>query len=228
MAGVIVVLCGLFLNQCKRANVAEKEAINLANALSDTLVGKRLSDSSYKATIRVLQTTSDGAFLDLISSDEEIKKLQALVKEYKGKLKPGGTVNTGNIKTDVTHTGKPTVVSKDTVTKDSLVYIYPQYSDSLVNGWVYVKYRASKDSSKIDVQVENPFDIVVSEKKGELIIDLMTESPYSTVKSLRAYQKKLPKIKRFGIGPNVSYGINPDFKKNIFVGIGLQYNIIRL
>ena len=44
---------------------------------------------------------------------------------------------------------------------------------------------------------------------------------------MKIYQKGLPRAKRFGIGPTISYGIGSGFEPQIFIGIGINWDLIR-
>ncbi|CEN52132.1 conserved hypothetical protein [Capnocytophaga canimorsus] len=58
---------------------------------------------------------------------------------------------------------------------------------------------------------------------------MFDKNPYTTTEAIRSYYKlnnKKPIIKRWGVGPNLSYGINYKGDFLPYVGIGIQYNLI--
>jgi hypothetical protein len=228
IAAVILLLLFSY-DKCTKDHSSDKATLELIRAMADTLRSFRKADSTQIATISVLKTESAKAFLELQSKDSEIIRLQEIVKEYKSKLKAGSSVTLASIHTELEHTGKTTIVKRDTVRQDSLVYIYPTYSDSLKNKWIDYSTVINKDSASFKLKVYNEFSAVVGEdKKRGAFVDLHLYNPYSSTDQLRTYQVKLPRVKKLGVGPNVSYGVGANFKPQVFIGLGIQYNILRL
>lgn len=227
---VAALVLGVFLyfDSCRKRKQDNKDNISLVNALSDTLKIYKKKDSTNVATISVLETGSARDFLKIKSGDSEITELQKLVKEYSKKLSEGSSVTKAKVET-VIEQSKPTiVVRRDTMWVDSVAYVYPTYRDTIKNKWIDYTAIMNKDSSNISFKVTNDFSVIVGKHKGKAFVDLNTDNPYSSTKSLRTYQVKMPREKRFGIGPNVSYGFDQDFKKKFFIGVGIQYNLLRL
>ena len=44
---------------------------------------------------------------------------------------------------------------------------------------------------------------------------------------LKTYQVQSKPIRKIGLGPGVYYGIGSNFQFQPFIGIGIQYNLIR-
>lgn len=224
----------LWLDQCnKKRNAvedAEQKSVNLINALNDSLRYFKNKDSLSVATISTISTESTKAFTDLNISNSEVKALQQEVKNYQSKLKAGSSVTKASINTIIKESGVTAVKAKDTIWLEDQVYIYSEYSDSLINKWITYRARMNKDSAFKQIEIKNDFAVILGEEKGKPFADLITENPYSSTKSFRTYQIAVPKkkVKKIGIGPNMSYGFNSDFKKNIYIGLGIQYNFIRL
>lgn len=228
--GALVII--LMLKNCtdtRRFHKEEQSNLNLISALNDSIKIIKHKDSSSTARIKVLETSSAKDFIELQIKDKAIEELQSVVKQYKKSLKPGSSVTVGSIKTEdtlKTHT-PPAIVKSDTVRKDSLVYIYPTYKDSVDNGFTKVVGTMGKDSADFAVSISNDFSAVVGYDKKTPFIDFNLKNPHSTVTKLRTYQVSIPPPKKWGIGPNVGYGISQELKQTLFIGVSLQYNLIR-
>lgn len=219
-----------YLNRCNRDKQKEKDSIALVNALNDSLRYYINKDSENVATISVISTESTKAFTDLKVSNEEIRKLQETVKDYSKKLKAGSSVTRASIETAITSTNPTNVLGDIKIEwKNDTAYVYPTYKDSIENKWISYKAVMNKDTSKVSIKITNDFSAIVGYTKNKVpFVDLVTENPYTVTKTLRTYQVKMPRVKKLGIGPNASYGFGSDFKQKVFLGVGLQYNLIRL
>ena len=227
-AAVIVLGFFLYMEKCNTTKYSEKAAIELNNALQDTLTTMRNKDSSSTTTISTLRTESVRNFLRLQTKDKVISDLQDIVKDYSSKLKAGNSVTNALLETLVKTQGKTTILYKDTVIyNDKYSYIYPEYSDSLINKWITYKGRMNKDSSFSSFIIRNTFSAVVGNDKGKPFVDLTLGNPYSEVKELRTYQVMLPKPKRFGFGFSTGVTFNSKFLFTPYIGIGFNYNLIR-
>lgn len=221
------------VKSCSKAKGEKAEAITLAESIFDSLVHLKNKDSINVATISAITTESSKTFTGLQTKDSEIRKLQEVVKDYQKKLKAGSSVTNAVIETAVNNTQPTVIVKADTVRKDSLVYVYPVYTSTLTNKWIDYSSRANKDTSVFNLKVTNEFSAVVGYHKRRPFVDLLTENPYTTVKELRTYQVKVPKPKKFGIGPQVGVMFLPEFNPNlriqtsVYVGVGISYNPIR-
>lgn len=228
---VIFILAILLIDTCNKKNNQEKASTQLVNALNDTLKTWKDSDSTQRATIAVLQTERAKDFLVIKSKDEEIIRLQNTVEEYKSKLRKGGSVTTGTIETKVKDSSKTDgVASKDTVWKDSIAYVYPEYTDTTINEWLNLAMKMNKDTSSFDLKVINTFNEVIGTEKGRPYTEIHLLNPYSTVKSYRVWQSAPPKKKRWGIGGQLGSSFkfeNKKIKPAPYIGIGLSYNFIR-
>lgn len=229
--GALVIV--LMLKNCSDASKHKDDSRadkNLIAALNDSLTVIKHKDSTSTARISVIQTESAKTFLELQTKDNEVKELQAEVKHYKNKLDAGSSVTIGTIETKDTlksHT-PPAIVKIDTVKgKDSLVYLYPTYKDSLDNGFTKVVGTMGKDSSEFAVGISNDFSAAIGYDKRKPFIEFNLKNPNSTVTKLRSYQVSVPKPKRWGVGPNFSYGFNQDLKRNFYIGVGVHYDLIR-
>lgn len=183
----LVIILLLWRGTCNKKESQE----TLYNAAQDTLKITRNELGQQVASIQVLQTTNKKQFLDLKTNDSTIIALQQLVKKTKNLQSAIVVVNhtsnsiSGN--TVVTNSG-------DSIIKDSLVYVYPEYSFSRVTEWDSVNIISNKNTTKLDYKIFNEYDITVSYKKKGLfkgkipIIDMTNKNPYTETVALRAYQ----------------------------------------
>lgn len=218
----------VLIKKCKDNSVpTEKEQATLVAALQDSLKYFKDKDSVNTARITVLQTESSTAFTKLQVRDSQVNKLMELVKTYEGKLKAGSSVTRATLVTQISTDHKPTA-ELPTVDTGELAVLYPIYTDSLENKWIKYKIRMDSENSYVDIKVFNEFSVTIGYEDGKPFADLKTDNPYSAVKELKTFQVKIPKEKpkRFGIG--LSSGITYyNGKINPYLGIGLNYNILR-
>lgn len=239
--GFIVVILLLFsslmvtCNLLFKSNKKVKQSIELVNSLSDTLKLREKEDSSQVATISLLETQSSKDFINIQTKDEEIKRLQNLVKEYKNKIPKGGTATIVTAQTSIDKTSPTIINSRDTIKVDSLVYVYPEYKSNVGLGkWITGSVIANKDSTNLNLLVDNEYDIVIGETGNfwtwnkKPFVELTNHNPYTKTKTLRTYKVSTPKKRRVGIGFFAGYGmtiqLNPVWRP--VMGVALQYNII--
>ena len=79
---------------------------------------------------------------------------------------------------------------------------------------------------KIEKDIVN-FDYTVALDKNNNI-HITSNNPYVKYNSISGFTLPKPRKKRFGIGPNFSYGYDPvNNKPAFFIGVGVQYNLIQ-
>lgn len=231
VVGMLVMVILLWVQGCYNKRGDNKADKQLIEALNDSLRHYKDKDSNNVAVISVIQTARTKDFISLKIKDKEIAELQALVKDNKKQLKAGSVALTAAITTIAELKGrKPEIVYQkgDTVIKDGIKYLYPTYLDTLKNKWITLAARMSKDSSDFQLKVVNDFTAIVGYEKKKPFVELTTKNPYSITEKLRVYQVSIPKPKRFGIGFSTGVTLNSDLKPAPYVGIGLNYTIIRL
>ena len=224
---LIVVLFGI-----RKSNLRKiKEQANLLESLNSDLITWKDKDSLNKAKIEVIKTQKTKDFLNLKTKDSIIIELQNEVKENKKKLKQSGSsVTIFETKSDIKHKSETQVVARDTIKN----YIFPEYKSNInLDEWVVGNVIANRDSTMLDIKIKNSYSIVIgSEKQGlfkktKPYVEVTNKNPFSETESLRTYQVSLPRQKRFSLGISVNYGIGKGFEFQPFVGIGIQYNLIR-
>lgn len=244
---IIVILILLNIRSCKNTQDNKKDYVSTINALQDTMISYRNKDGIQIAKISLIETQSARQFLEIQSKDIEIVKLQGEVKENKKRLGKQGSVTIIGNSTQLNTIDTTRITSKDTIIKNDTVFVYPEYSSVIRKGlrkdssyWILASVKANKDSTSLDVKVENSYIIILGSEKRKgfknlfkpkvAFAEVKNENPYTSTNSIRSYQIKAPKPKRLGIGFNIGYGLT--FDKNYtpifrpYIGIGLQYNII--
>lgn len=209
-----------------------KQKIDLIKSLQDSLQIYRNKNNNEVAKISTINSSIKD-FIDLKTKDKEIQELQKLVKEYKNKLKNQGSVTKFSNSTKV-ETKTITKIEYDTIIKNNIQEIYPKYKSNFnLKGWVIGNILASKDSTNINLEINNEYSVIIGEesqgwfKPKKTFVEVINYNPYSSIEKLRTYQVEKPKNKSFSIGPYVGIGINQERKFIPSIGIGLQYNILK-
>ncbi|HPQ78828.1 MAG TPA: hypothetical protein PLG47_00020 [Candidatus Dojkabacteria bacterium] len=229
IAILVVIIVILYFTNISYQKEA-KENANLVISLNDTLKTWKDKDSLSHTKIQIIETERTKDFLSLQSKDEEIIKLQKTVKQYEKQIKNQGSVTN--------FTSETKIITKDSLVTDS-VCGKCSFHFSNSNPWYSVDASVSPTetpnqlSLSLDLKVKNEYSVIVGEEKQGLFkkpkpfVEVLNHNPYSETESLRTYQvSNKVRVKRFGIGPNISVGFN-DKGFSWFIGIGLQYNLIR-
>ena len=207
-----------------------KENANLVISLNDTLKTWKDKDSLSHTKIQIIETERTKDFLSLQSKDEEIIKLQKTVKQYEKQIKNQGSVTNFASETKI--------ITKDSLVTDSVCGKCSFYFSNS-NPWfsvdasIYPTKTPNQLSLSLDLKVKNEYSVIVGEEKQGLFkkpkpfVEVLNHNPYSETESLRTYQvSNNVRVKRFGIGPNISTGLdNKGF--SWYIGFGLQYNLIK-
>ena len=223
---IIVILYFTNISYQKEA----KENANLVISLNDTLKTWKDKDSLSHTKIQIIETERTKDFLSLQSKDEEIIKLQKTVKQYEKQIKNQGSVTNFASETKI--------ITKDSLVTDSVCGKCSFYFSNS-NPWfsvdasIYPTKTLNQLSLSLDLKVKNEYSVIVGEEKQGLFkkpkpfVEVLNHNPYSETESLKTYQvSNNVRTKRFGIGPNISGGIN-DKGFSWFIGFGLQYNLIK-
>ena len=231
---LIIILSFFIVRSCNQDKIIS-EKTNIISSLNDTIkIWKDKNGISHSKT-EVIKTSSVNNFLKQNVKDEETKELQNAVKKDKNRLGKQGSVTKFN---GIIEFEKEIPTLRDTIyiPKDGLVIKKPVYNSSFdMDGWVVGSIKASEDSTKINLKVKNDYTVIIGEEKTGFLglgkrkpfVEVTNKNPYSETTSLKTYQVENYKIKRFGIGPNISYSLGANGQLYPTFGIGLQYNVIR-
>lgn len=137
------------------------------------------------------------------SKDSSIQKLLALVN------KKNISATVLSTTTSSTTTSGTAVSAKDTIRKDSLVYIYPEYKfnkgDTLKNKWEQIYATANKDSFHLHYKIFNEFDITQRYEKQKIktklfkqkvaMVNVVNLNPKTETRELKSFAVAPPKQK---------------------------------
>lgn len=176
----------------------------LFDASQDSLHKSRNSLGQEETKTKLLYgTISDFKKLDS-SKDSTIQKLLKLVNK---KTISATVLSTSTSSSTASATN---VIPADTVRKDSLIYIYPEYkfksADTIKNKWEELYVRATKDSIHTYYKVFNEFDITQrfekQKVKGKLfkqnipMVDVINKNPKTETRELKSFAVQPPKQKK--------------------------------
>lgn len=226
---VVILILILLLNRtCK--NVSEKE--HIINNLSDALTTKTNKLGQQTATIQVLTLQNEKDFLKLKTNDSTILWLQKTVEDYKGKLHGATVVSNATTSSGSTET----IIIQDhydTIVKDSIVYLYPQYTTNWSNKWEEGYIKATKDSIFRDIKIINELEITIGKErlgffKGtQTNVNIKNLNPNTKTTELRSLDfVSKDKLINFGIQGGYGYTFNSKSMQP-YVGFGIQFNFRR-
>lgn len=229
---VILLACLLFIiimriDTCNKNRDTAQEQQNFINSLSDTLKTVRLKDSSERTRISVLTMSNDKAFVELMFSDSQIVALQKVVDQYKNKLHAGSSVTTATTTTTVHLVGNTVLIVHDTVKVGDKIYLYPEYTDTIHNQWISYRATMNRTKTDLDLSIVNKYAVILGYEKKKPFVDVINFNPYSSTKILRSYQVSIPKQKVWGIGFSSGVCIGNGLKFQPYLGIGINYSIIK-
>jgi hypothetical protein len=211
----------LLMRGCKaEQQLASNDTMNVV--LKDSLKTWKDKEGNYKASITLLENQNSEYFTNWTTSDKTIIKLQA----------NRGSVTTISTEANI-NIAVPSKVSNFITIHDT---VYANYkSDFNIKGWVWGTVSASKDSTIIGMKFKEEIDVIIGTEKtgflglgkGKPFAEVTLHNPFNAVTTLRAYSNKPAPTKKFGIGPVVAYGVGPGFTPGVFIGIGVNWNIIK-
>lgn len=214
-----IILIWLLFNTTNKV----EELQDLNKSINDTLIITKTNHGILKAKIASIETDKYSTFLKYKTNNNDIKSLQKKVKEMKNYLKKRGSV-----------TQLKTVIKTDTVVKTKIIYVkndtLPTFRNTFSDKWLSISTITNKDDQKLDLKVKfEPTITIGTESTGFLglgkekpFVQFETDNPYIEVNSLRNYNVKPKRIKRFSVGPYIGYGT-----KGLNIGIGLQYGLLK-
>lgn len=220
---VLLILLVASVQTCRVHYKKSSENENLIESLNDTIKIWRDKDGLSHSKIQIIETTNANSFLKLKIKDKEIIELQEQVKKYKDWLKNQGsiTIFTSTTQFDTIYESK--IIPSEINDSSFLAEIN--------NEWIQTKFGYRNDSTFYNLKVYNKYSIVLGEEKDGLFkrksyVEITNYNPYSETTSLRTYQVSQNK-KSFSFGPQIGVGFNSDFKLEPYLGIGIQYSLIK-
>lgn len=189
-----LIVCILAIKSCSdEKQLADKELIIATTHTEQISLRNRLGQEQTKVEIAVAENAR--TFLKLKTKEEEVQRLQALIKKYKAVQ-----ATTLNNSTKIVTSGA-NIVKTDTIFNNDTIILSPTYTFSDTTEWYEVSLSANRDTSDIIFKVYNKFDIVET-KDGYLQVTNL--NPYTDTESIRTVKigKKQKPIKTFlkGVG----------------------------
>lgn len=214
---ILIGLLTLFIiKTCRNNNKYE----DIYKVFNDSIKKYKDKEGLIHNKIQVLEGINKNN-LELLSIKD--KELKSVIEKNKKLLKNGGNVVTTK-----------TEVKIDTIFETILIKDSMYQTPFNLGGWVYGELNTTKDSTKIDLKIKEQIDVIWSkEKTGFLglgksknIVDITLHNPYNEVKTIRAVNFNDKKESRFAAGIGVYYGLSSKGLEP-FVGVGVQYNLIK-
>lgn len=213
----------------------DADKVKLYEHLNDTTTFYKNKYNQQVARNTVLESRSAKTFLAIETKDKEILALQQLVKDYKKQLKSGGSATNFTTGTTINNTtGTFVVVDTFSIIKNDTVHHYPIYATEFENEWIHYNIDASKDSIGLKLQTTDKYSVVIGEerpkmfKKKVAFVDVISESPYTKVKSVKTYKvddKRKPT--RVSLGVQGGYGLTI-YGATPYIGLGVQFNLLNI
>lgn len=219
---VIVILVSMFLS----TRHSYKEQLQLNNALNDSLILERNERGELTATIQAYQTQRADDFLAFKTKDSLTLELQKEVRSMKKYLKKQGSVSQFSTQTGLVTSSKTEVVSNNKNPS------FPTYKSNFdLDGWVFGKSIATKDSTYLDLKIKDEFSLTIGVEptgflgmgKGKPFGQIKSKNPFSSVKSFKTYNVGRYKEPNLVIGPSV--GVN--FNGRPVVGFTATYALLK-
>jgi len=242
IASIVAILAIIAdIDGCNRKVGEVKSQQNLINALYDTLVTLRKNiAASTTVEMAALQMETAKQFIDLKIKDSQIVDLQKMVSEYKNKLKAGSSVTNTTVKTEINKT-----TPNDTIRSSGIIFsidsnhynrnnlvihgnnIIPYFESRYSDKWIDYDIKTYVDSTNFKLSIINKYAIVLGYNKKVPFADVINYNPYSKVTVLRTFQVSVPKQKSWGIGFSTGIGLSYDLRPRPYIGVGVNYNIIK-
>lgn len=205
----------------------------LIEALCATVETFRDSAGRQHARILAFEVESVDALLKLKAQDSLITRLQETVRRYKGRLKSQGSVTAVQTNTTIDHHDKTNATRAGHDGR-------PVYEHHLELGgmpaWVIADIESGPDSTRLRLHVRNEYHVVLGAerepglrglfKRPRVHAEVVNLNPYTETTGLRAMVVTAPKPHRFGIGPQMGFGVGHDLRMHLYVGVGLHYSLI--
>lgn len=209
------------------SNKSKAENKSLIGSLNAELTTWKDKDSLNMAKIEVIETEKTKNFTSLKLKEEENIKLQTLVKKYEKQLKTQGSATI--FQTETKYIKEEVIQVDSTCGKCSFVYID---NNPWINTIISVKpgNQTNLLNFGLNFKIKNEYEVIIGQdkkslfKKGKSFAEVKNLNPYTETTSLRTYQVSTPKLKRWGVGPQIGFGLNSNFTTGAYVGIGLHYS----
>ena len=194
-AVLVLILCVCLRNGCIQSDSFEK----MYKASSDTLHQTRNQLGQQKTTTSLLY----GSVKSLKNLHTIDSSALAKVQNMVDKLTISATYLSNITNNSVTGVTTVTpVTAHDTIVKNGIKYIYPEYRDTITNKWEYLIMAANKDSFRLQYKVFNEFELVQDWKRNGLFkrktatATVLNLNPHTETKEFQTFTVKEDKENR--------------------------------
>jgi len=178
----------------------EKQLLKMYTLTVDTLTRTRNSLNQEVAKASVYQAEKAKTFLSMKSTDAEVTRLQALVKqgESKGRRVDAALVIStatnlslqDSLQNAISYEVPEAEHPRDTVT------MWPIYTHTIKDSlkWIQGVVKLGRASFRADLEIRNDYDIVIGSERAGLFkrkqyAEIVNKNPYSSTKSMKVFQK---------------------------------------
>ncbi len=180
----------------------QSDMIQFVNAIQDSTSHKIDNMGRSYAETSQIRSSDSKIFLNLKTDDPAVKQLQDEVKRLNGKLEEGSSITNF---TDNTYIDVKTTKGK--------------YQDE----WVSVN---NENVDRSIIGVKNKYSVSLIEDKGEYLVNVRNDNPYSGgTDSIKTFVKTPKPEKKWSLGAGIGYDPITGTIKPV---VGIQYKIINL
>lgn len=194
-----IVLAFMLFKSCQK-NQDGEQFQKMYVASHDSLRSYIDEDGLHVSEINVLQGSMSNLKSLITGTDSALRRLQILVTK---------NTTSATILLSATHSqgsSATTATGRDTIRKDSLIYIYPQYTSKWNEKWSKGRIIANKDSVYRDFTTFNDFELSQEWEKQKvagkwfkqniLVSKVTNKNPNTETVNLKTFSKEEPKQHR--------------------------------
>lgn len=227
--GLIVALVGMTLmsfNQCQRANAAETDARVLWEDQTELVKTYRDKKGRLTSELTVKTLTNQKLLEDMAEKALEVKRL-------KGKVQSLTKIKTTTSHTDTIHHTEYLESPGDTIRTDSFIYVYPVYERyGIGDEWFNLDLELGRTTTWYDFKIFNKYTMVHSYKKklfkrDEIIVTFKSENPYEQEQEIESYSLEKNVPSKWSLGFQGGYGLNKNLEFSPYIGVGINYALVR-
>lgn len=217
---VILILIGVFAKKCDGNKVVVTGPLDSTFYWKDKYNNNVASLKGYEAQFAY----------------EEKKLLDSIAKVHNSKVKyiKEYVTITEEGKTVIVTKDKPVITYVDSGKGKEMKSVFQMFENPYYIAEATIDLTG-KDSSKLALQTVDTLSVVWKEvKEGNIFhrktflqLDVSNKNPYNQITGLQAYRVALPKPKKFGVGIQVGYGFAQGITPQPYLGVGVQWSVIR-
>lgn len=213
IATIVILLIALSLSVNKCTSIKHEYNIN-TSALLDSVHHYKTKSGQLVAQTKIYET-------DIKNLKYLNDSLYSTLKSLKNKNITQATQFSGTIE-------NPQHDTTFILVPDTSLFALERFK--FANQYRLLEGTIRADQNEINMHIEKDivhFNYTVALDKNNNVL-ITSDNPYIKYNSISGFTLPKPRKKRFGIGPNFSYGYDPvNNKPAFFIGMGIQYNMIQ-